>query len=330
MTSSLSTKLPDNQRKFLQDILLAETISEETQATTNNAVYILYQIFPEGMVIGSYAYGLQTIHTDVDFIVVDKTPLEKIAELLHYNKFTDVIAINDNIICKYLNVQIDLHVYPKPTGLYYLFEKELGIYRIFKYLPSVCIAIRILNQWYHNRKLQGCEMGYIHSTTIYATMIRIINNITDESQICISDPADIVKYYINYYANISVKSLIHICKSADIRMTTSVGYQLFHKEIILFNEYLKKSDFINGMAVLSKETVLKEYPYCIIVVFSDNTISATKSLRYIDIPDIRLYPESSSEVYIFCKRPIVRKQLYTYLDSARRYFPKNMIDVRSP
>ncbi len=172
-------------------------------------------------------------------------------------------------------------------------------------------------------------MGYIHSTTIYATMIKIINNITDESQICVNDPADIVKYYINYYANISVKSLIHICKSADIRMTTAVGYQLFHNEIILFNEYLKKSDFINGMAVLSKETVLKEYPYCIIVVFSgDNTIAATKSLRYIDIPDIRLYPESSGEVYLFCKRTITKKQLDTYLDSARRYFPKNMIDVR--
>jgi hypothetical protein len=159
-------------------------------------------------------------------------------------------------------------------------------------------------------------------------MIKIINNITDESQICISDPTDIVKYYINYYANISVNALIHICKSADIKMTTDIGYQLFHKEIILFNEHLKKSDFINGMAILSKETVSKEYPYCVIVVFhGDNISSAKKSLRYIDIPDIRLYPESSSEVYLFCKKPITKKQLDTYLDSARRYFPKNTINV---
>lgn len=298
---------------FLENILRGEEISIEVRRDTMVAIEILKELYPAGFVIGTYEYGMQTKHTDIDFIVIDKIKPNELLEKLepHFTELK-IVEQEDNykIAGMYRAVEIDVRIFSKETAMYQMFSYEVKRYRTFEDKPNVQYAIRIINQWYHNRHIHNSSIGYLHSTLIYEMIYRMLDK-------CVGlKYHQVVKLFADVYADKNLEWYLNFAKENRIKMITAEGYIVFIQELKRMADLLKTNQFILALRVLKKKHLLSDYPNVISVTFEN--INHVTLLKYLNVPNVRFY-SADKKIYIFSKQPISDEYLAKFIKESETY-----------
>lgn len=323
--------------QLLSDILNNEEPAGETKLRTYQGIKIIDDIIPDGKVIGSYTYGLQSIHTDIDIVfLVDKSHnvkqyIDKLVKLDFNN-----ISYNHNdkaklhrISGRYYGVDFDLDFFYESTHLHKVFLKELDLYSKLKQHTYVCNTIRLINQWYYNRKLAGSEFGYLHSTLFYALAIEHLDELSTTA-----NTADTLRKFLSLCSKYTLKDFQSIAKKYDIMLIEDYAYMLLIDELKRADKYANLYHFVKMYKHISKKHIMKSLPHKISFTFNDpsplNRSNDIKSIKYliqkVQDKEIRLYlgspKHNTVKLYIFSKEKIPETTIDAFVTETIKYNPK--------
>lgn len=328
---------------ILHDILKNEETSDIAKIHTYQGIKHITSIIPiKGNVIGSYAYGLQSIHTDIDIVFsIDKShPTKQYLDKLTSIGFTNLTHfINDRsklhrISGQYKDIDFDLDFFYEQTHLYKVFMKELDVYSVLKNHPYVCNTIRLINQWYYNRKLAGSEFGYLHSTLFYALAIESLDKLST-----INNTSDTLRKFIEICASYDLNDFRDLSNKYDIMLIENYAYSLLINELARANKHASNYNFERMYKKISKEKLTETYPNKISFTFKDpsslNRSNDMKAIKYLieKIPkEFRLYlstpKQDSIKLYLFSKEKIQQSIIDAFVEETLKYNPKTLWDVK--
>jgi len=315
--SSLPNTTDISGINHLQSILDNEELSEEKKLTNNVIIHKLTTALPGGYLIGSYAYGFQTIHTDIDYVYPLGKSIESIKNILTSIGFNYSHTKDNTIVLYFDNIMVEVAVLKEQDPMNKLFSHELSIYSVLKRHPELCKAIRLLNQLSFNRQFQGPDYGYIHSTFFYALCIEWLNNNLDNLDNLDNSYIDIFESIISTYSAKPIDYYSSILKKYDIKITTTNGIKLLRKEFIRANKYL--SNFNRLFKKITPKSLLKKLPNQVFIKF--NTPNEP-ILRYFNPENtkFRFYRENSTTT-IFSDKPITKHYLDLFIRDSKKYEP---------
>jgi hypothetical protein len=318
---------------LLSDILEKEEVPDVKKVRTRLGIDIVQNATSPivGQVIGSYAYGFQTIHTDIDIVfLVDKSfksKIQSIIDKLSEAGFTDVTSLDNaaaklyRISGKYYEVDFDLDFFYESTHLYKVFVKELELYSQLRLYPYICQTIRLINQWYYNRKLAGSEFGYLHSTLIYAMFMKELDLFAP-----LNSYIDVLQAFLNKYHTYTLKDFHDLASSYDIMLIDDAGYSVFMEELARAHKLSVSHSFKRMFKHLHTKHLSKLYPYHTTFSFTAvehlSKISDMKAVKYLlkKLDKYRLYLRDS-KLYIFTELPIEKSIFDNFIKETLKFDP---------
>lgn len=298
---------------LVQSILDKEEVPADKQLITNVILDKLQKALPTGYLVGSYAYGFQTIHTDIDFIYPTEDSIDiiksKIPDDFKYTRQTQ-----DTLVYDYKGIEVEIVVLPNNSPKNKLFKFELDLYSKFQDYPEMCKAIRLLNQWGYNRQFQGSDLGYIHSTFLYALCHEAIESHTVDPD---KNYIDLFSDLITLYSDKPIAYFTNIAKKYQIKFTTSIGINLLKHEFSRAAKYL--SNLTRLFKPVTEKSLLKKLPHHLTINVDKQHQSV---LRYFDPKAIKFrFFTIDGTLKVFSDKSIPDSYISNFIKDSKKYHP---------
>ena len=298
---------------LVQSILDKEEVPGDKQLITNVILHKLTESLPDGYLVGSYAYGFQTIHTDIDFIYPTNNTLESVRSKIPQD-FKYIRETQDTLVYEYNGIEVEVVILQPASPKNKLFKFELDLYSKFQDYPELCKAIRLLNQWGYNRQFQGSDLGYIHSTFLYALCYDAMESHAIDLD---KNYIDVFTDLISLYSEKPIAFFNNIAKKYQIKFTTEIGINLLKHEFSRAAKYL--SNFTRLFKSVTEKSLLKKLPHQLVI---DVDKQHQSILRYFNPKGVKFrFFNTDNILKIFSDKSIPDTYISSLIRVSKKYHP---------